>query len=201
MFRKAGVLRRSAYIDDVICMGDTFNECQTCLDTILRLNADLGFGLRASKIKTPTTDISYLAIRIRTELSMLSIDPDMCSRVRSDVNSLRASPCITCLAFNSLCGSLSWIAQIMHGARTRMRSLWDALRSHPSGQVSELPSSIIHSLGWWSDRLSDKLWTGSCIWFSECTLPLIMMKLDASGTIAWGYHIGNHKEMCAWIED
>ena len=133
MFRKAGVLRCSAYIDDVICMGETFDECQQSLDTILRICAELGVGIRSSKIKTPTTDLTYLGIRIRTELSMLSIDPDMCARVCSDVEALLISPRITRSAFNSLCGSLSWIAQIMHGARTRMRSLWDALREYPSG--------------------------------------------------------------------
>ena len=36
MFREAGVLRCSAYIDDVICMGETFDECQKSLDTISR---------------------------------------------------------------------------------------------------------------------------------------------------------------------
>ena len=64
-----------------------------------------------------------------------------------------------------------------------------------------LAPSVVRTLEWWSDRLSDKSWKGSRIWFSECELPLIMMKSDASGTIAWGYHIGNCEEMCAWTDD
>ena len=32
-------------------------------------------------------------------------------------------------------------------------------------------------------------------------MPLITMKSDASGHIAWGYHIGDVEEMCAWTED
>jgi hypothetical protein len=42
---------------------------------------------------------------------------------------------------------------------------------------------------------------GSRIWFSKCALSLITMKLDASGTIAWGYHISDCEEMCAWTKD
>ena len=89
MFRKAGVLRCCAYIEYVICMGKTFEECQRSLDTILRICAKLGVGIRSSKIKTPMTDLTYLGIRIRTELSMLSIDPDMCARVMADVEALK----------------------------------------------------------------------------------------------------------------
>ena len=49
--------------------------------------------------------------------------------------------------------------------------------------------------------MSDPLWKGSRIWFAESEMPLITMKSDASGHIAWGYHIGDFEEMCAWTED
>ena len=77
---KAGVMRCSAYIDDVICMGDTFEECQRSLDMFLRICSELGVAIRASKIKMTSTNINYWGIRIQKELSMLSIDPDMCTR-------------------------------------------------------------------------------------------------------------------------
>ena len=146
MFRAAGVLRCNAYIDDVICMGETREECQRHLDTILRVCSELGVGVKASKVQKPSTDVLYLGIRIQTEKSMLSIDPDMCKRLLQDIKYYCANPCISRSALNSLCGGLSWVAQIMHGARTRMRVLWDTLRSHPSGPKSKLSDDIVSGL-------------------------------------------------------
>ena len=200
MFQHAGVSRCSAYIDDVIIVSDSKQECDTQLAKVLQICEDLGVEVKDEKIQQPAQKQKYLGVMLDSSKSEISVSDEHRLALEEDLTKILACPkkCISRSFFNSLCGRMSWIAQVMCGARSYMRRMWDSLRVFGRSKRAPLPASALADLSWWLERLRDPTWRGSRIWFHDKDIPIISMKSDASGHIAWGFHLGKIQRMCPW---
>ena len=183
MLRSAGVSRCGGYIDDFLIAADTEAECARQLQVALDVIHSLGLPT-ADKITQPTQSIKFLGVVFDSVGCDVSMPADASRILLSDLRALQASGfCISRSRFRSLCGTLSWFACVMLGARTYMRRLWDASSAFPRRGARPLPAPARADILWWISRLSSLSWSGSWIWFKELPMPLITMKSDASGEI------------------
>lgn len=202
MLRDAGVPRCAAYIDDVFICADTREECQRQLDLALRVIRSLGFGVAEEKIQLPATRQEYIGLTFDSIAKTISV-----SSVRRHVLAERLSELTsngfrtTRSAFASLCGSLSWVALVMSGARTYMRRMWNAKSAMPRSGSHSLPPAAVADILWWQQQLARRDWSGSRIWLRDDHIPVLTFKSDASGEIGCGFHCGSYQATHAWSSD
>jgi hypothetical protein len=201
MLRRRGVTKVSVFVDDLIIIGATKDECREALAETLRLLSHLGFPVAANKIVQPTQKAEYLGVQIDTVKCQLSISDERQQLLLDEVHSTLARGSAHKKETQRFLGKLNWCSAVMPGARAFMRRLWVFLATLPSRGRRRLTAGSIEDLEWWRARLVDPAWKGSRIWPAEHDLPVETTKSDASGEIGCGFTYGNHVTTHVWSDE
>ena len=157
----------------------TFQECANNLTTMLSLCDKLNAPVKPSKIKGPTTHLTFLGIVIDTSTMTASISEERKQDLISSLKSLLHHRKCTKRELLSLIGKLSFACKVIPAGRIFLRRLIDT-----SCSVSHLHHHIrltkeAHlDIYWWLQFLPQ--WTGSCsilqltVQLQQllCTIPL-----------------------------
>ena len=113
----------------------------------------------------------------------------------------------------SLVGSLQWVGMVMHGAASRLSSLYELQavhkRQHRASVFAsvttkaklaykrvQLEAEVVMDLAWFLDRLNDSGWRGSKVVYSDLADPIMLtatdpikLKSDAAGLLGYGWYV------------
>jgi hypothetical protein len=175
----------SFYCDDalIVAEGDSRADCQAALDDILAVIRDLGLRVQESKITRPCKAVEYLGVILNTEDMTLTPKPSTVRHVRERIAAILKSGVVLRAELKRLVGKCSWLAAVIPGARTYMRSFVDAVWA-PHKHV-HIDAEFRRDAQWWLDHTVRP--AGSIIITADGSIPVVSAKSDASGHLGYGY--------------
>jgi hypothetical protein len=124
-----GYKRMTVYLDDFLCIGESFEECCNMLLDLLRLVRSLGFNVSYSKLVDPCQVLTFLGIEVSTIDCTFKLPQDKLDKLKGELikfyNRKRASK----RQLQQLVGLLNWASSVVHGGRVFFRRLLDLSNS------------------------------------------------------------------------
>lgn len=187
MMAKRGFPRLVVYLDDFLCIEDSYERCALAQQTLLSLLIKLGFLISWHKVIGPTQRLTFLGIVINTVECTLSLDQAKVEALQEKLvkfdNRKRASKRqLQCLA-----GSLNWACQAVRGGRFFLRRIIDTMNGlrRPCHKY-KLSAAFRLDIKWWLNFL--EVFNG-VVYYREAEKAVVMT--DAC-TIGCGmYHCGD----------
>ena len=180
-----GISRVIHYLDDFLVVGSSADECESFLSCMLRICDMLGVPLAADKIEGPSTELTFLGIRLNTVTMEACLPDDKLTRLQSELCEWhqRKKYC-TRKELEHLLGVLQFACNVVPQGRPFVRRLTNLLcigvkPFHHIRLNKESRSDIL----WWS--IFVQRWNGiSLLNLSHLATPSAHVFSDASGT--WG---------------
>ena len=177
-----GVSYQLHYLDDFLLLGPPGSSaCSEALACTQRVCRNLGVPIASHKTEGPSTELTFLGIRIDTVRMELSLPQEKLLRVKSMVLAWRERKVATKRDLQSLVGSLSHAATVIAPGRTFLRRLIETMKI-PQQQHHHvrLNAEFQSDIQWWACFLPQ--------WNGKSFLPQADAKhslvTDASGS--WG---------------
>lgn len=187
-----GIIRSSAFIDDITILADTFTEWKQQLDLALVTIWSIIFEVQVKKILQPSQQQIYLGYTLDSVAQTVPVSkPKQTDRMLRLISLADSDFILSCSQIASLCGThTSHFASVMPGARSYLRRLWRLLAIMPRRGLHGISAEDLSDLGWWIDCIFDPSWSGTRMWLTEADFVVLSMKSDASGDDGYGYHAG-----------
>ncbi|XP_069131661.1 LOW QUALITY PROTEIN: uncharacterized protein [Argopecten irradians] len=178
-----------SYLDDFLIMEHSFDRCLQALNTLIRVLRKLGFSINWSKVEGPTTRILFLGIVIDSETMTFSLPQDKLNHfaclLQSYVSKKRASK----KQLETLCGKLSWAAQVICGGRTFLRRIISMKNAMADTHHKALLSpGFFKDLEWWLSFLHFFNGTQQIL----NSKPVTSLQSDACDKGAGAYYNGDY---------
>ena len=199
--RMMGVTLVTFLTDDFFIVASTYDECVRHMKVAISLFKLLGFRSPRAKNEGPARCLDFLGIdvdargELRVNWSRLG---QLAGRLRTiiDVGSVDFE------SFRSITGVMSWLAHYIRGARTFLRSFWDALKVASDSQSSDVAVSpaLRADIAWWLYGIQNRCASGSPLVLHGRLLRTATIKSDGSGTGRWGFFATNdsHYGVIVW---
>jgi len=133
MMAARGYTTTVVYVDDFLIIAETEQQCQTALDALLALLADLGFTVSDKKTVRPTQTIIFLGIQLSTNIDgkgdmQISVPPDKLAKAATVARGLGNQEYVTRRQLQQAVGYYNHLAEAIYSARAFLRRLIYAIR-------------------------------------------------------------------------
>jgi hypothetical protein len=175
-----------SYIDDFLCVQDTYQECLDCYYCLVELLEGLGFVINFDKVDGPYQVMTFLGVSMDCAERTLSLPQDKLDATKLlIVRWLKKTKCQK-KDLQSLIEHLNWAARVVYGGRTFMRDLISLLpRAREAHHFIRLNRAAKDNLKWWDAGLS--IFHGFCPFITDVPLPSYCLATDACG-VGGGAH-------------
>lgn len=188
------------YLDDILCIGDTFDECRNNVLETLRLLQSLGFVVNFEKSNLqPQKVCRFLGFMFDTESMTISLPDDKRDNIAQLVKKFSKISTCSMREYAQLIGVLvAACPAIKYGwvyTKILERQKYLALlKNSDYDEKIMLPKVILYDLNWWSTNVKNS--------FNEMRYPHFKLEIytDASNT-GWGAICGDKRTHGAWKED
>lgn len=130
------------YLDDFICLGRDFDECQAAQNCIIALLRFVGFYISWSKLRPPARQTIFLGIVIDSERMELRLPEGKLYKLQTLLEQHRNAKYISKKALECLTGLLNHCSTIVKGGRVFCRRLYDTYKVMCNKQLNRI------KLGW-----------------------------------------------------
>ena len=124
-------------LDDFLFIGNSYEECNTALNTFLAVCTDLGVPIANDKTVGPTKSLSFLGITLNTHNLTAALPIDKVNKYLDHTKSLLFSTHTSLRDLKSLIGKLQFATYIFFGGACYLRTLHDATigKRKPSAKI------------------------------------------------------------------
>ena len=184
-----GVSVAGVYLDDFLIRGSTRQECLRNRDTAIRILTALGLppNDKGQGPCAPEEGIVFLGVRIRTSDCSMTVTEEHRQYAVARLTSLLNKKSASLKELESVCGILSWIAQVFIPGRPRRDALYLAIHraKAKAGAATPIRGHLKRQLEWWCHAMQSRAFKPSShFWDEQPDIPL--MCSDASGEDGWG---------------
>lgn len=188
------------YLDDILCIGDSYEECANNIQETVKLLECLGFVVNYDKSSlVPTQVCKFLGFVYDTQRLSISLPTDKRNSIANAIQKFSRLPRCTIREFAQLIGILiAACPAARYGflyTKILERQKFLALQQNSNNYEAKinLPASILEDLNWWRDN----------ILLTYCPMRTLCYKkeifTDASRT-GWGAVCGEEKVNGRWKE-
>jgi hypothetical protein len=175
-----------AYIDDIICVGDSKLSCTSCFDTLVELLRELGLIVNWKKVSAPVRKMTFLGVHIDCEQRTLGLPAKKVSELLVLVQSWDGRRRVTKVEAQRVVGKLNWAARVIRGGRTFLRSLIDlSLKLREPHHRVRVSAAARADLSWWKEALP--LFNGTCLFRCDIPPPCCAFATDACESGGGGF--------------
>lgn len=188
------------YLDDILCIGDTFSECHTNVTKTLELLKCLGFVVNFEKsVLTPKRSCKFLGFILNSADLSLSLPCDKRNNIAKLVKKFSTLPNCTIRKLSQLIGILVAACPAMkYGwlyTKELERAKYLALQTFKNFEAKiKLPSVVLPDLLWWSQNILSS--SNHMRLDGEFSLEVFT---DASRT-GWGAYCNENRANGGWKE-
>lgn len=193
-------LKSVQYLDDILCLGDTYQMCnENVKETLKTLNC-LGFVVNYEKSSLePRQTCKFLGFIYDSVNLTLSLPSEKRNNIAQLVQKYSSLPSCSIRDFAQLIGVLiAACPAVKYGwlyTKILERQKFLALREHNNySQKIKLPEVILSDLHWWSKNIDT---TFTCLTIPEFSLEIFT---DASRT-GWGAYCNETRASGYWTKD
>lgn len=190
--QRRGYYRVVNYIDDFICAGSTYGECQHVQKVLINLLIRLGFAVAWDKCVGPSQRTKYLGVFFDTKTMQLVLPEEKIMKLHKDLEFFAHKTRATCRQIQKLCGTLSHCAKIVRGGRTFSHRIIEFLRGATPKKRIRLNNDFKEDFQWWIHY--SKVFNGSATMIMYNFGQGPWLSTDASST---GYGIYSNSDWMA----
>ena len=199
-----GISVAGVYIDDFLIRAATKEQCEKDLAKAISILTALGIppNEKTQGPCAPHQGITFLGVRIRTADCSMSVTEEHRRYSMTRVRAMLKQGSATLRDLESVCGILSWIAQVYIPGRPRRDALFQALGRLRGRGVRSIPirGELKRQLQWWFNVMKSGAATAcSHFWDKQPEIPL--MCSDASGEDGWGVCVMGMHIVGDWPEE
>ena len=173
----------SAYIDDIIVIGSTKDECDAAGMALDELLASVGFQwhLEDKGDLVSVQRIVYLGVEIDSTTMTLHLPDEKVASLSAEIEAALTGARVERRALEAIVGRLQWASACIRGSRGHLRSLYEEqAEARRRGHKWVHRHLLQTSLRWWLGALSQAT-DGVRIWAVDEVTQLAVFKSDASG--------------------
>lgn len=137
------------YIDDFICFGNSFDECQKVQMVLVNLLRRLGFDISWKKCSSPSLITKYLGLNFDSANMQIILPQDKLDRLYAELEFFSGKSRATKLQLQKLCGVLSHCARVVHGGRIFSKRINMLLKGSSKNKRIRLNDGFHQDLSWW----------------------------------------------------
>jgi hypothetical protein len=190
--RRKGI-RITAYLDDMLIMGKTFQQTQVYTQQVCKKMTELGWLLNFSKSSlTPSQSITHLGMNINSQTMVISVPGKKIRSIRRMAYSLLKQTTVSWTHLARFIGTTMATQMGNAQARFRTRHLLTQLNQSRHRSTSAITAQMQKELLWWITEL--KKWNGRHL---ISTLPITQIFTDASD-MGYGFVWGNNSFQGTW---
>ena len=198
-----GVKAVFVYLDDYVCIADTYEECLAALKILLGVLQELGVAVAQEKVVMPTQRADILGIGVDSERMKLRVREAHVEYTAAAIREILRQGRLSKTKLRSLCGMFTWISPMVRGSRPYVRSMWDMQKKlkRKRGRISLTPAAKA-DLRWWARALSaleDTKFEVS--WADQSRRRVVVLASDAAGDHGWGVWVGERLYSGEWTEE
>ncbi|XP_077862556.1 uncharacterized protein LOC144344498 [Saccoglossus kowalevskii] len=176
------------YLDDFLVISEDFYTCQLALNTLLSLLRQLGFSISWKKVEGPVQKITFLGIEIDSRMGTVALPRHKQIEFLQNLQEFSLKRRATKRQLQQLAGKLNWAAQVVHGGRTFLRRVLDAIsKLKASNHKCRLNREFQGDIQWWLHFLS--YFNHRSFWYHP--IPETSMAMDASNMGAGVFYRGD----------
>ena len=187
IFLRSMGVRMIVYIDDILLMGDSPNQVESHLETLIFILTNLGFIINVPKsVTTPTQIIEFLGLLVNSTSLHLSLPGEKLHHIRTEVKQLLQKEQVTARQLAQIIGKLNAASQAVLPAPLFYHSLQGDLQRGLSNNNQSYNALLYLSplakeeLSWWQEMLGR--WNGKVLLHQQ---ESVIIKSDAS-LQGWG---------------
>ena len=151
-----------SYIDDIVIVGDTQQECARSQEIVRKVIEErFGLSINAGKTQLPQRMLEWIGITIDTVAEQFTISAERRRKVTAEIRAILDDGDPTAGTLRSCLGRLSWLAMIMRGARAYASPLFQAIRERGNRERVRLSERDRADLEWFVDKMANGDWVGS----------------------------------------
>ena len=200
ILKDQGVSSVLHYLDDFLTMGPgQSQECGANLTRIRQVCESLGFPLKTSKIEGPSTTLSFLGIRLDTEVLEISLPEHKLLELQALVRDWTHHKAASKRQLLSLIGKLAHACKVVTSGRTFLRRMITlSTRVRGLHKWLHLDRGFKSDLAWWDSFL--RVWNARSMMelFSDTWHAAVEFHSDASGSWGCGACTGREWFHCPW---
>ncbi len=138
------------YLDDFLCVEESYDRCALAQNTLLSLLISLGFQISWKKVVGPSRVLSYLGIEIDTRNCTLSLSGGKVKKLKAKLETFQSKERASKRQLQSLAGSLNWACQAVRGGRYFLRRVIDSVNclKRPNHKF-KLTNDFKLDVKWW----------------------------------------------------
>lgn len=188
------------YLDDILCLGDTYEECCSNVDETLRLLQCLGFVINFEKsLLSPQQTTKFLGFIFNTQNMTISLPDDKRKSIAQLVNKFMRLPTCSIRDFAQLIGVLvAACPAVKYGflyTKILERQKYLLLHKYQNYETKvTMPQIIMEDLKWWSENIYMTCNNMRCSGYA------MEIYTDAS-SLGWGAVSGDHTINGRWRND
>lgn len=172
------------YVDDFLCLGRTKKECYDCMVFLLATLNALGLPVKELKTLWPEQQILFIGFLFDFVAMTVSVHEERRVQILDSIANLLSKKFASRNKFECLVGRLVFVSQVVRGARTFARRLFDALTSNPTSNSILISIQVRLDLLWWSKFFTR--WNGEGKIHPSYSRPIFPFASDASNLAAGG---------------
>ena len=181
---RGSTIRTIHYLDDILTIGASKQECEQSLRTIVDTAHKCGFKIKQSKTVGPARAIEFLGLVIDTNKKTVHISNERIAELRSELSKWKGVKKCTKRELLSLIGKLQFCSQVMYPGHMFLRRLIESSKMVKSLHYKvHLGIQAQKDINWWITNLATHKGRA---WFPQpfdSTTAEIMFT-DASGRAA-----------------
>ena len=181
------------YVDDFFGMGQSESAANYSQDFLIELLLVLGLRDKPSKRLHASQVVPFIGFIFNFADLSISISPERSLEILTLVEKALASPRIKASELASLAGKLIFVSQVVLGARTFTRRLFDVLSPTSNSRITLSPA-LAADLHWWARFL--RTFNGQKVVHWSVHRPVARCCTDASDLAACG--VGPSPTAC-WV--
>lgn len=196
MMASLGFSNLVVYLDDFLCVEETYERCLAAQNTLISLLVSLGFQISWRKVMGPSQVITFLGIVIDTRDCTLSLSGDKVKKLKDKLSWFQSKKRASKRQLQSLAGSLNWACQAVRGGRYFLRRVIDSVnRLKRQTHKCKLSKAFKLDVKWWLCFLDT--FNGS-VYFRNCETAVLMTDACMEGA---GVFTGGDWFYTNWLAD
>lgn len=197
--KESGISTLDHYLDDFIFAGaEATSDCQTLMDTFIRVADEMGVPLAENKTVGPVTKIVFLGLEIDTILMLVRIPMDKLDKLKLGVKYIIDHKKMKLKELESIVGLMAFCSRAIPSARAFTRRFYDvisAIRTKKSYYYVRINSEMKSDALVWLEFL--QAFNGECyltenIWKTNETINLFTDSAGSSDLGCAAYFNGQY---------
>ena len=166
------------YLDDILIISDSRNQCWLDLDMTVNVLTKFGFQINWNKVSPPSQSLDFLGVAIDTRSRTLSLPTSKLSEMKDLVFHWLSKRRASKRDILKFLGKLNWCARVVRGGRTFMRRLIDlSSRLRSNHHRTWLSTEVRKDILWWHNGL--KYFHGDTQFIQDIKPPKTSFTTDA----------------------